>query len=45
MQNNQAILGVIAALLLVIVIFLAVDYHGHHTIGDNIHDAVQDLKR
>ena len=44
MQNNQ-MMGVVAALLLVIVILLAVDINQrHHTVGDSLHEAVQDLK-
>jgi hypothetical protein len=45
MLNNQVLQGAIAALLLVIVVFLAIDYRGPHTMADNVHAAMQDLKR
>jgi hypothetical protein len=44
MPNNQ-MMGFIAALLLVIVVLLAVDINQrHHTVGDSLHEAVQDMK-
>lgn len=44
MPSNQ-ILGFIAALLVVIVILLAVNINrSHRTMGDAMHEAVQDLK-
>lgn len=45
MQNNQ-LLGFIAALLLILIVLLAIDVNQRHhrTVGDKIHDAVQELK-
>lgn len=39
-------LGAVGALLLVLIILLVVDINQrHHTVGDSIHEAVEDLKK
>lgn len=44
MPNNQ-MLGAVGALLLVLIILLVVDINQrHHTVGDSIHEAVEELK-
>jgi hypothetical protein len=45
-MRNNLLFGFIAALLLVLVVLLAVDmnHRRNRTVGDKIHDAVQELK-
>jgi hypothetical protein len=46
MANTQVLIGAIAALLLVIVVLLTNGFAvQHHTVGDSLHEAVQEIKR
>lgn len=46
MANTQVLMGVVAALLLVVIVLLANTIaERHHTVGDSLHEAVQEMKR
>ncbi|MEZ0226695.1 MAG: hypothetical protein ACAH83_19215 [Alphaproteobacteria bacterium] len=43
--NTQVLMGVIATLLVLIVVLLTTDINvRHHTVGDSLHEAVQEMK-
>lgn len=45
MANTQVLMGAVAALLLVVAILLASNLtERHHTVGDSLHEAVQEMK-
>lgn len=44
--NTQVLMGVIATLLVVIIVLLTTGINvRHHTVGDSLHEAVQEMKR
>jgi beta-lactam-binding protein with PASTA domain len=46
MPNTQVMMGVIATLLVVVIVLLTNTYtERHRTIGDSLHEAVQEIKR
>jgi hypothetical protein len=46
MPNTQVLMGVIATLLVLIVVILTTGINvRHHTVGDSLHEAVQEIKR
>ena len=42
MSSTQTLMGAIAALLIVVVVLLV--NQQHHTVGDSLHEAVQEMK-
>lgn len=46
MPDPKVLMGVVATLLVVIVVILATGINvRHHTVGDSLHEAVQEMKR
>lgn len=46
MLNTQVLMGVIATLLILIIVLLTTGINvRHRTVGDSLHEAVQEMKR